>query len=185
MRAYFYKFLSAVFVLGLVGVGVGFFVLKTNHPSDPTSRPLIKWQPNLGPLPDLSDGTVKETGWTETFSRPIFSPTRRPFVPVVTTPEPEIPTETPPPPPEPTPVFDPNQLVLKGIMMSSEKSLALISTPEHPGGSWIEQGSIVMGWKIEKIDRNSVLLKTSGLSHSLKQYVDNSGERLGTQPANP
>lgn len=185
MRSYFYKFLFIVFVLGLGGVGLGFFALQTNQYSDLSSRPLVKWSPNLDTPPDLSHRTVKEAHWTETFSRPLFHPTRRPFVPVVDAPEPAASPEGPTPPPEPILVFDPNQLVLKGIMMSSQKSRALITTPDQPGGSWIEPGSMVMGWKVEKVDRNSVLLRANGQSHVLKQYVDNPGERLGTDPANP
>jgi type II secretory pathway component PulC len=184
MRTYFYKLLSTVFLLGLVAVASMYFGLSVNHPSYPSARVLIKWQPNLDPSPDPQDGTVKVTIWEETFSRPIFSPTRRPFVPVPPAPEP-VPPEAPTTPPESARVYDPNQLVLKGILMSSEKSLALISTPEQPSGSWIEQGSIVMGWKVEVIYRNSVVLSANGQSHALKQYVDNSGERLGAQPANP
>jgi type II secretory pathway component PulC len=185
MRTYFYKLLAAIFSLGLCCVVLGFFALFAYPPLNLSKRPVPKWQPDIfNPPIDLADKTIQTANSDEAFLRPLFSPTRKPFVPVVVTPEP-APPEVSPAALEPVPVFDPNQLVLKGIMMSSNQSVALISTPDQTNGVWLRIGSGLMGWRIDKIEKNSVILRADGQLHVLKQYVDNAGERLGSQTTNP
>jgi type II secretory pathway component PulC len=188
MRAYFYKFLSVLLSVGLCIVVSGWLVLSTSQPLNLRDRPIARWQPGLETLPDFVSNDAKPANPEEIFSRPLFSPSRRQFVPVVAaevaTPE-QAAQEEPGLPLEPVPVFDPSQLVLQGIMMSPGKSLALIASPGQTTGRWLRTGSAINGWNIQQIEKNAVLLSANGQTHLLKQYVDNSGERLGTQPANP
>jgi type II secretory pathway component PulC len=182
MRTYFFKLLSLVFTLTAILMGLLLYSLSTKPDLVPEDRPVSVWQPKLELPPDLAEPVTQ--GYEITFARPVFSPSRRPFVPVAAPVEPEI-QQPPQPVPEPAPGYDPNQFVLKGVMFKTDRATVLIATPEQANGVWLSQGSDLAGWKVEKIGKDTVTLTANGQSHVLKQYVDNSGERLGTQPANP
>jgi hypothetical protein len=182
MRAYFFKVLSILSALMAVPLALLLYSLSTEPGLVPEDRHVNVWQPKLELPSDLAEPAPQT--YEVTFARPVFSPTRRPFVPVVPPVEPE--TQEPlQPTPETVPAYDPNQFVLKGVIINDGQAKALIATPEQATGVWLSQGSELSGWKVEKIDKNTVTLIANGQPHVLKQYVDNPGERLGTQPANP
>lgn len=147
-------------------------------------RPVRKWNPDLGDSIDLAQ-QANQTDPSEVFARPIFSPTRRPFV---AAPQPSVEPQPEPllaEPPQAQPPSDPAQLQLKGVLEFNGAARALLLSPDQPNGVWLRPGEAIMGWEIKRIEANAVVLATAGQEFTLKQYVDNSGAGLGTEPPTP
>lgn len=175
MRTYFYKLLSLAFFVLLAGFGFVLFELRSQQLADPSLRPIPKWQPQVQLVTPYYKATNETASYTATFSRPLFLHTRRPFVLVLPAPMTDnAPVPEPPPLSEPPPqaTYDPNQFSLKGILITSSKESALVASPEQPSGRWFTVGTDLMGWKVLKIDNNSVTLGFGEQTHKLKQYVD-------------
>lgn len=82
--------------------------------------------------------------------RPVFDPSRRPYVPVAVAPEPvPEPVEEAPEPSQPKEV-PPPELTLQGIITRDERTAALIGiNGEVP--SWVTQGDPVADWTLNDI----------------------------------
>lgn len=105
---------------------------------------------------------------SETLSRPVFAPTRRPPEPVAAAPVP-----IPPQPPELAPTAAPaDELRLKGVLIMRSGARALILSPSHQRGRWFRVGSKVDGWKVARITDQSVTMTTPDRLVELKLYVD-------------
>jgi general secretion pathway protein N len=117
--------------------------------------------------------------------RPIFSPSRRPFVaaPVAPAVEP-VPEQVQPEQAAPLPVAvenpePPPQFSLKGILISPDKSSAFLVTAGIPAGQWLGIGDDFAGWTIKSIENNAVTLVRGEQSTVVELYVDNSQNGLG------
>ncbi|HEY7765782.1 MAG TPA: hypothetical protein VIB38_12395 [Aestuariivirgaceae bacterium] len=86
-------------------------------------------------------------------ARPLFFESRRPFE------APAAKVEIAPQPAEPPiPIIAVETLMLKGILLGSGSSKALIASPANPSGIWVAVGAEIEGWKIEVITRADVRL---------------------------
>jgi hypothetical protein len=141
---------------------------------DLNSRPIAEWSPDLVPLGDPANGQTKQNSFVQTFARPIFTPTRRPFVPKVAEAPAGEPAALPTPEPQSSASYDARQFSLRGILISGRTRRALIASPESPDGIWVGVGTEIMGWKVANVDQNGVKLEARGQSAEIKLYVDNS-----------
>jgi len=175
------RFLAALSVAsasaGLALAYVAFVVWSMPLP-DLDSRPVPEWSPSLAPLGEPANGEFKQKSFTQTFERPIFSQTRRPFVPAVApAPAPEAQA---PPDPDQSPSYDAKQFSLRGILISGNARRALIASPDSPDGMWVAIGSEIMGWKVANVERDGVQLMANGRSAQIKLYVDNPANEVST-----
>jgi hypothetical protein len=174
MRAYVYRFLTLIFLLGFLAVLAGYVQMLRRPAVDVATRPVLPWTPAADSVDGALPPEPGETAFGQTFQRPLFSPTRKPFQPStppveeteVAEPVEQIAVEQPE-------TFDPQQFQLKGVLTSDSVQTALIATPEKPDGSWLRVGSGVMGWTVRKIEKNTATLELAGKTVVLKQYVDN------------
>ena len=98
--------------------------------------------------------------------RPLFSRSRRPFVP----PPAEV-TETFPEISEPAQAVAEPQLSLKGVYIQGGVRRALILSTESPA-QWQSVGDDVSGWNITEIGANEITLEAQGQTRRLKLYVE-------------
>ena len=108
-------------------------------------------------IPDAGD-------FSETFERPLFSPSRRKFVPPVAPPPVEVavaPVAQPaaPPPPEVAPAVAPSLL---GISIHGGAAKALLRIAGAEAAVWYGNGETVDGWTISAIDKDEAVLKRDG-----------------------
>ncbi|NJO36216.1 MAG: hypothetical protein HC869_27375 [Rhodospirillales bacterium] len=151
----------------------------------PEERRVLPWNPQVK-FEETSPGTsAAENEFDESFARPLFSATRKPFVPIAVAMEPPQP-EPPPEMPvaEPATGFDPSQFILKGIWADGEKRRALIATPDNPDGEWSGIGSELSGWIVKEIGLNAIIVSSGEKRVTLQQYVDNSKVPLGMPAGN-
>ena len=170
---------ALVMLCALMAAGIGFmgWTLVNRPTEDPMRRPVRTWAPDeIAAEAGQASGDTEDTT-PETLARPLFSPTRRPFVPpppeppppeIAALPEPEPP---PPPPQEATP--DPAGLKLKGVMLGASIAQALIATQDDPKGRWFEIGNMVTGFTLAAIEDDRVKLTAGSRNVELKLYVDN------------
>lgn len=78
--------------------------------------------------------------------RPLFSPSRRPFV--------EAPTEVAPASVESLPL-----LQLIGVLLTEQQRAALVQTIGEGEPSWVREGTEVNGWHVEQIEQSRVHLR--------------------------
>ena len=109
--------------------------------------------------------------FSETVARPIFSPTRREFVPVqrLETPPPTVETIAPPAIRKPA-------LVLQGTRRIDGKTTALIKLESSPNPDWYSVGQVIDAWQISLIDTNRLVLS---YGEERVEYALYSGEILG------
>jgi hypothetical protein len=181
------KLLSLLALTGCIVTGFGVVKFWQAPLLVPKHRQVLAWRPDFTPSSHAGSTETAELSFAELSSRPIFAPSRRPFVPpvsVVPEPPPEpvtiapIPQSVPVPEPiiaavpPPAPLIDPAQFQLKGIMQSGNKKSALIVTPQSPDGAWMVKDSDIMGWTLVRIERNSVLLNGEERDVTLQQYSE-------------
>jgi type II secretory pathway component PulC len=178
MRTYMFRALSLLLVTGsIVLLGWAHWLWKNPLPIA-TERPVAPWSPELSANVVLNEPVKSTYDKEKVFAHPVFSPTRRPFAALLMQPpvQPEQMIEQP----TTNALTDSSQFQLKGILLSSSRTAALIATPEHAEGKWYVGTDDIMGWKIAKISANSVELTSMGQSITIQQYVDNSQLPLGT-----
>ena len=137
-------------------------------PEAPATRQLDLRSPRA----DIGPGR-RQASSHEMLARPVFSPTRRPFVP----PEPEaLPPEDLPTvvyeeePAEPSPQAD--QIALSGVYIDADTRRAFIVSPSVPEGEWLSIGAGVSGWTLTKIDPGSVTISAPPQEVTLQLYGD-------------
>jgi hypothetical protein len=174
MRAYAYRLLTYVLMLGLLACLASYVYLLRQPSTEISARPVMPWSPATQNLGNLSSPVQAAQAFEQTFQRPLFFPERKPFQP---TPPDQVDSQVAEPidetPPEQPVAFDAQQLQLKGILISEKIQTALIASPEQPGGTWVKVGSNVMGWTVRRIEKSTAILELAGKSVVLKQYVDN------------
>jgi hypothetical protein len=87
-------------------------------------------------------------GLEEIIARPLFSPSRRPVVAVEQA-------------AAPAPVEALPSLVLIGVLLTEHQQAALMQPADGGEPSWVREGGNVQGWRIEKIERSRVLLRSN------------------------
>ncbi len=98
---------------------------------------------------------------TETLARPLFSPTRRKFVPQQVVVE-EVLEPAPaelPEPPAPVAVLRP-EINLQGTRRIGVAFSALVQDTADSPSKWVTVGEILHDWTVAKIDENSIVLSS-------------------------
>jgi hypothetical protein len=90
--------------------------------------------------------------------RPLFSPSRSPFVPAGAEPE-AVPVQSLPP------------LQLIGVLLTEQQRAALVQPVGEGDPTWVREGNRVQGWRVEKIEQDRVQVRA--------------GERLETVELRP
>jgi hypothetical protein len=194
MRVFHLKALTAVFLLATV-VLTGWAWQIVNSPvADLSLRPLSQ-SAKLLLAKTVRPNTVDAASLSNVFTRPLFRPDRKPFVPkevAVVEPAPQAlppaPEPVPVPAPEPLPipvvqapppppVFP--QITLKGVRLTGQSDAALLETPEFPLGQWFPLGSDLSNWQLKSITDDSVTFISGDLSQVLQLYVDNPAKSVG------
>lgn len=99
--------------------------------------------------------------FTQTFERPLFSPTRRKPVPVVVKPEPATPVVAQAP--APVMVKQSSAIpALLGLSASKKGWKALLRPDGKKEIAWYGNGETIDGWMISAIDRDHVALSRGG-----------------------
>jgi hypothetical protein len=119
--------------------------------------------------PMLEQSAAKSGTLSAILARPVFSKTRRPFQPP--------PLKLPAPASPPAESFQPqapaaDALLLRGIALRSGQAKALIVSPSHPAGIWIETGSDIEGWRLHDVASNSASLARGASAIELRLYPD-------------
>jgi hypothetical protein len=108
-------------------------------------------------LPDISAVSGAHEA-ADILSRPLFRQDRRPFVPPIAAPEPEIRAE---PAQEDQVARDlplPN-LVLAGVNLGPEAASALVRDSDHETTGWLRIGDQVAGWRLKAVNEAAIILE--------------------------
>jgi hypothetical protein len=103
-------------------------------------------------------------------ARPLFSPSRRPVVAMQVAAAAPATRESLPP------------LELIGVLLTDEQRRALIRPLDGNGPSWVREGEVMAGWRIEAIERSRVHLRAGDrlevleLRRAAAQAASSSGE---------
>jgi len=119
-------------------------------------------------LPAAADSTA----FAETFERPLFTPTRRKFVPVAekapTSPQvasaralPAEPVASAPPVPVPA---------LLGISINGAGARVLLKSAGTDAANWYGNGETVDGWTVSSVDKDAATLERGGKSARISLY---------------
>ncbi len=142
----------------------------------PANRSMTVWEPPL-----LADNVAvldvpASTDFSETFARPIFLPTRRPFVaPPEEVLPPEIDAALMTLPQAAAP--DASVLVLKGIRLNEGSQQALVLSAASPTAQWLSLGSEIEGFRLVDIGDDRVTLEAGPKRVEIKLY-ENKADKL-------
>ena len=112
---------------------------------------------------------LAELQFVQTFSRPLFSETRKKYIKPVPV------KKKPPPkkvvkkaaPPKPVP-----KIKILGISMSNGLRRTLVKLPKQPNAKWIEQGAKINGWEIVEITTDSVKIGNANREVSIALFPE-------------
>jgi Tfp pilus assembly protein PilP len=107
----------------------------------PPSTPQVDWSHEPVEFTPPSRDEIEEIA-----ARPLFSPSRRPFV----APEEEE---------APAPAQSLPEVQLIGVLMTEQQRAALVQDAEGGDPSWVREGTTVGGWRVERIDESRVHLR--------------------------
>jgi hypothetical protein len=136
--------------LGMLCAGLGAIVvfeltgglsLAPEVTAAPPTAPEVDWTREPIEFEPPSRGELEEIA-----ARPLFSPSRRPFVAVE--------EEAPPAPVESLPPVE-----LIGVLMTEQQRGALVQAAGEAEASWVREGNKVQGWDVEKIENSRVQLR--------------------------
>jgi hypothetical protein len=113
--------------------------------------------------------------YVEMVERPLFSATRRP----VEAEEDEAVAEFVPPEPPP---LRPNELVIVGVVMRPEGTVALIQDTRTDEVVNAAEGARVGGWEVAEIQADRVILRSRGQEATLQLYRSDEAEAQGLPP---
>ena len=100
--------------------------------------------------------------------RPLFEPTRRPFLPVVAEPVVEEDVEPAPVPIVPVQVPPPDAALL-GVMTGGARNAALVSL-QGDDPNWLSEGDDLQGWNLGEITPGFIILEREGRRHRVELY---------------
>lgn len=107
----------------------------------PPSAPPVDWSHEPVEFTPPSRGEIDEIA-----ARPLFSPSRRPFV---------APKEDS----APAPVQSLPSVQLIGVLVTEQQRAALVQNADGGDTSWVREGAAVAGWEVEKIEHSRVHLR--------------------------
>jgi hypothetical protein len=110
------------------------------------------------PLANLALGDLHDT-----IDRPLFEKGRRPVKPPIIQPA----KASPPPPPRGP---DPNALELVGILAGDQQAIVLLKRRQSGQQVRVQQGDIVDGWTIDRIEPQRVILKHGATEVALQLF---------------
>ncbi|MER8583552.1 hypothetical protein NKG95_33620 [Mesorhizobium sp. M1423] len=154
-------------IAGLVAVNVVLY----DTPVD--IAPIVSEKGRDGGLAPSSPGSLQiaDLGdFTETFERPLFSPTRRKFVPEPVEPQPVAVASVvvvQPAAQNVTPAVAPSLL---GISIHGGSAKALLRIAGADSAFWYGNGEIVDGWTISTIDKDQAVLERDGKVARISLY---------------
>lgn len=142
-----------------VGIGTVALALAATVPIDTT--PIDRSIPSQpAAAVRQNETTVGDGQLLELSDRPLMSPNRRPHqttIEPVLPEEPQVVEELDTMPGDPASL--PPALRLLGVELSSSGKSALVATPESDEPTWVKIGEGVGGWKVVKIDAQSITLE--------------------------
>lgn len=148
-------------IAGLIAVNIAFALLRVDISADfsAVSAEPISFLVNQSVSPRLT-ADVEPVAALE---RPLFSPTRRQFVPTpieeVETPPPDEVVEAAPEVPTTRP-----EIELKGTRRIGSSFAALVHEEATATYSWVTAGEILQGWVVERIGEAELVLTSSSSS---------------------
>lgn len=153
---------ACLMILGGINVWLLSILIVDSAPGDHIATSTVVSAPKLQVPADTLSPAKPIDAYNQILAQPIFLRTRAPFV-------------APPPPAPPAPVAPPIAqtdpgLVLGGIMMSGNIRKAYISSRADPQGTWVGEGEIFMGWKVQSIDSTSTKLRQQSRTIELHLY---------------
>ncbi|MER9470750.1 hypothetical protein NKI82_33920 [Mesorhizobium sp. M0482] len=157
----------AAIVAGLVAVNVALY----DTPVD--IAPIASAKGRDGGMMSAPGGSLQipDAGdFSETFERPLFSPTRRKFVPEPVAPQPvEVASMAveQPAAQNVAPAVAPSLL---GISIDGGSAKALLQIAGADGASWYGNGETVDGWTLSAIDKNQAVLERDGKTTRISLY---------------
>lgn len=134
--------------------------------------PAVPYEPWSPANPNSSTSVqldVSQLPFSAALERPLFDPSRRPFV------------APPPPPPEDTVAAglpetsapDLSTIQLRGLRLSGTGAAALVASLDVPLGTWVAKGDQVFGWTVTGVFKDHIELSFDSQKRQLKLYVDN------------
>ena len=99
----------------------------------------------------------------EIVRRPLFTATRRPFVPAEPAPRAAEPAPA-------APARPPPNVRLVGVVIDAGKKRALLRTPEQPRGRWFEEGDTIDGWLLRSVAADAAVVAFGRETHELRLY---------------
>jgi hypothetical protein len=156
--------------------------------SPPESTPIFSAAPVNTNLPDVIEGLVQTEGQTlrldQLQTRPLFSPTRRPWI------APQLePVDEPVPQVEIEPVIAEDvsrpAISLIGIQKTPLGAKALLLKSGMQDASWFQPGQNVEGWIVRSIDSDSVELINGTQAFKLELYPSANPEIDPNLPGQP
>ncbi|MER8583587.1 hypothetical protein NKG95_33805 [Mesorhizobium sp. M1423] len=151
---------------------VAFNLVLYDTPVD--TAPIGSAKARDGALAPSSPGSLQiadlDGDYTETFERPLFSPTRRQFVPEPVEPQPvEVASATveQPAAQNVAPAVAPSLL---GISIHGGSAQALLRIAGAESAFWYGNGETVDGWTLSAIDKNQAVLERGGKITRLSLY---------------
>jgi hypothetical protein len=164
--------LAPLAVAGLLVLGgVNLFLLGTvfdQTASDGPPAPSdVKWVPSIGKPADPIVTAKPIEAYKVTLAHPVFFKMREPFIP-----PPPSPPAPPPRTTQPPAVVDPG-LILGGVMTNPRLRKAYLLTKANSAGSWVNEGEIFLGWKLQSVDVGSAKLQQQDRTIELQLYPQN------------
>ena len=162
-------------LLALVGLNAWLLLLALGDPAPAPQAPVVtSKQP---PDPPASDAGLPKlrpiAAYGQTLASPVFFKSRAPYVP----------PPPPPPPPRPKPVVAPPpapvdpELVLGGVAIMEKARKAYIFKKADSRGTWLREGEVFLGWRLESVDAGSATLQQAGRAIELQLYPKSGGAR--------
>ena len=152
----------------LAGMPVDISPLAVEATADDPAKPAAGETPADAPRRSLAE-------LSETVSRPLVHPTRRPVVVRPAAPAEPDAARAPEPPPEPA-ATPPSRLSLVGVMGTGGKRRRALIRPEgQPYGTWVDAGGEIDGWRLSAIEDNRVLIEKAGGKEELRLHAPAAG----------
>ncbi|WP_217568734.1 hypothetical protein [Mesorhizobium sp. GbtcB19] len=116
--------------------------------------------------------SADSTGFAETFARPLFTPTRRKFVPVAEgAPAPTQVATDPTPPTQPVASAAPLPApALLGISINGASARVLLKSAGADAANWYGNGETIDGWTVSGVERDAATLERGGKSTRILLY---------------
>lgn len=140
---------------------------------DLMERPVQPWSPVFQPID--TDQHIDPTllDYSDIQKRPVFSVTRRPFVPAPAVaqidPSEAVASISPVDPSSPV---TPPAITLKGVLLAGNVRKVLVMKVDGSGGYWLRPGHEIEGWKLTHIFPDRVVFEHGKEITEYKLYVD-------------